>query len=557
MIRKILCLLLALVLLLPAAAAAESSPASLRVLLRRLSLADRADLALTGRYLARAENGTELLLPENAKVTVLLENRQLTLFSGGISVSAGKTLSLLRQASGETEPGIRFNLQSGFYPGDLSLSVSEDRLQPVLTLPLEKYLQGVVPYEMGDSFPEEALKAQAVCARTYALSRVNEKNAWDVVDTTNDQVFRGIPANSPKSGKAVEDTAGLVLTCDGKLITAWYSASNGGQTELPANVWGGEAPRCFAMADDPWDTANPASTVRVCTLNRNGTELSPAFVKQLRQAALADPALRERIPDEENFRLRELTGLELVTPRFPAPSRLMTQMRVSFLLPVPKAAETAGVEEGDVDITALISALPVTVTLDLFPDTVISLGLSISGANNEIITLQENETSFTLTAGRFGHGVGLSQRGAQQMAAADGKTFREILAFYFPGAVLKEYEGEKAPLPTPPPLLARDPGPAPTATPRPTLMPVTVPEPLPEGARLASVENIAEDSSLNLRAQPSAGAEILLRLLCHQKLLVLEKSDVPGWVRVRTDAAEGYVMESFLVYEEDPDAPKG
>ena len=534
MIRKILCLLLALVLLLPAAAAAESSPASLRVLLRRLSLADRADLALTGRYLARAENGTELLLPENAKVTVLLENRQLTLFSGGISVFAGKTLSLLRQASGETEPGIRFNLQSGFYPGDLSLSVSEDRLQPVLTLPLEKYLQGVVPYEMGDGFPEEALKAQAVCARTYALSRVNEKNAWDV-----------------------EDTAGLVLTCDGKLITAWYSASNGGQTELPANVWGGEAPRCFAMADDPWDTANPASTVRTCTLNRNGTELSPAFVKQLRQAALVDPALRERIPDEESFRLRELTGLELVTPRFPAPSRLMTQLKVSFLLPVPKATETAGSEEGDVDITALISALPVTVTLDLFPDTVISLGLSVSGANNEIITLQENETSFTLTAGRFGHGVGLSQRGAQQMAAADGKTFREILAFYFPGAVLKEYEGEKAPLPTPPPLLARDPGPAPTATPRPTLMPVTVPEPLPEGARLASVENIAEDSSLNLRAQPSAGAEILLRLLCHQKLLVLEKSDVPGWVRVRTDAAEGYVMESFLVYEEDPDAPKG
>ena len=104
MIRKILCLLLALVLLLPAAAAAESSPASLRVLLRRLSLADRADLALTGRYLARAENGTELLLPENAKVTVLLENRQLTLFSGGISVSAGKTLSLLRQASAKRSP---------------------------------------------------------------------------------------------------------------------------------------------------------------------------------------------------------------------------------------------------------------------------------------------------------------------------------------------------------------------------------------------------------------------------------------------------------------------
>lgn len=99
-------------------------------------------------------------------------------------------------------------------------------------------------------------------------------------------------------------------------------------------------------------------------------------------------------------------------------------------------------------------------------------------------------------------------------------------------------------------MLARDPGPAPTATPRPTLMPVT--EEPPEGALRAKVENIADDSTLNLRAQPSAGAEILMRLYRHQELMVLEKSDVPGWVHVKTDVIEGYVMESFLVYEEAP-----
>ena len=103
-------------------------------------------------------------------------------------------------------------------------------------------------------------------------------------------------------------------------------------------------------------------------------------------------------------------------------------------------------------------------------------------------------------------------------------------------------------LPTPPPPLIPDPGPAPTATPRPTLMPL--PDIMPEGARIATVENIAEDSSLNLRALPSAGAEILMRLFCHQPLLVLEQSDVPGWVYVRTDSMEGYVMESYLQYEE-------
>ena len=469
----------------------------------------------------------------------------------------GKKVTFLRQDSGDTMPGIRFNLQAGFYPGDLTLSIEEEKIQPVLTLPLETYLQGVVPYEMGDSFPEEALKAQAVCARTYALSHLDPKSAWDVVDTTNDQVFRGIPDNSPKCLAAVTGTAGLVLTCDGKLITAWYSASNGGQTELPSNIWSGNVPRCFAMTDDPWDAANQEATVRTCTLNRNGTDLSPAFVKLLRATALSNSLLRDSIPEEEEFHVQRLVSLELLTPRYAAPSRLMTQLRVTFDLtpvrpvPAPESAED-GEEEDDLDITELLSAVPVTVTLDLFPETVIALGLSVSGANNEIITLKEEETFFTLTAGRYGHGVGLSQRGAQQMAREGEKNFREILSFYFPGSTLKEYAGEPSSLPTPPPLLAQDPGPAPTATPRPTLMPVT--EIPPGSARMASVENIAEDSTLNLRAQPSAGAEILMRLCPHQKLIVLEQSDVPGWVHVKTDAIEGYVMESFLVYTENEDA---
>jgi len=568
MMKRMICLLLACILLVPAASFAKGEKASeVRVLLRRLYLTDRADLTLSGRYLARSESGPDLLLTDGAKVTILLQDQRLTLFAGGVSADMGKKLTLLRQDSGNTAPGIRFNLQAGFYPGDLSLSIEKDtdsgalRIIPILTLPVETYLQGVVPYEMGDGFPEEALKAQAVCARTYALSHLNPDAVWDVVDTTNDQVFRGIPENSPKSLQAVADTTGLVLTCDGKLITAWYGASNGGQTELPSNIWKGDVPRCFAMTDDPWDAENPESTVRISTLNRDGTDLSPAFVKLLRQAALNNPSLKDSVPEESEFRIQRLTSLELTTPRYAAPSRLMTQLQVAFeIKPVSKNGvpgdETAsegsagGEDEDDLDITELISAVPMTVTLDLFPETVIALGLSVSGANNEIITLKEDETSFTLTAGRYGHGVGLSQRGAQQMAREGEKTFREILSFYFPGAKLKEYAGETAPLPTPPPLLARDPGPAPTATPRPTLMPVT--EELPEGARRAKVENIADDSTLNLRAQPSAGAEILMRLYRHQELIVLEKSDVPGWVRVKTDVIEGYVMESFLVYEEEP-----
>ena len=250
--KKWLCLLLACFLtfslLLPAASfAADKDPGDVRVLLRRLNLTDRADLTLTGYYLVRSASGAELLFGDNAAVTVRLTGGKLILSSGSAAADLGASCTFIRQDSGDTVPGIRFNLQAGFYPGDLTLSIADGKIQPVLTLPLESYLEGVVPYEMGDSFPEEAVKAQAVCGRTYALSRMDPKAAWDVVDTTNDQVFRGIPDNSPKSSAAVADTAGLVLTCDGKLITAWYSASNGGQTELPSNIWKGDVPRCFAM----------------------------------------------------------------------------------------------------------------------------------------------------------------------------------------------------------------------------------------------------------------------------------------------------------------------
>ena len=81
---------------------------------------------------------------------------------------------------------------------------------------------------------------------------------------------------------------------------------------------------------------------------------------------------------------------------------------------------------------------------------------------------------------------------------------------------------------------------------QPPVTETAVTQELPEGARMASVENIDEDSSLNLRAQPSTAAEILMRLYWHQQLIVLEEAEVTGWLHVKTDVIEGYVMMSFL-----------
>ena len=535
---RILLLILCLALLLPqaslAAGSKKPSDAGIRVLLTRLNLKDEAWMTLEGRYLACGANGSEVLLPAGAHVTVLLRKGQLVLFHDGLSLTAGATLQLLRRQDGDIESGIRFNLLAGVYPGDLTLSAQDGVIRPVLSLPLEQYLLGVVPYEMSDSFPLEALKVQAICARTYALSRMKQNSAaeYDVVDNTNDQVFRGTPAQNENSSRAIEETAGLVLTYRDKLITAWYSASNGGQTELPGNIWSGkDIPGCFAMKDDPWDTQNPESTVRTAVLEKDGSGLSKGMLRLIRTELAKDSKLAGQLPERpEDLKVDAIRSVTLTTPRYPAPSRLMTRMEI--------ALDVCG---GTYDVT-----------LELFPETVFMLGLSVYGADNEIISVSEDETSFTLTAGRYGHGVGMSQRGAQYMASEGKKTFKQILDFYYPGVKIKRYREDTVPPPTPDPVLGETPGPAPTATPRPTLMPVT--GDLPENAWLATVEHIDDDSTLNLREKPSAGAKIVRRLYKHQTLVVLEEAEVAGWVKVKTDAVEGYVMVSFLqIKEESPD----
>ena len=104
-------------------------------------------------------------------------------------------------------------------------------LAGVNVLPLEQYLYGVVPRELGPiAFPEvEAQKAQAVAARTYAVAGLGKRasNGYDLRATTDDQVYGGFAAEHPVSSAAVDATAGLVLTHEGNLITALYSSTSG------------------------------------------------------------------------------------------------------------------------------------------------------------------------------------------------------------------------------------------------------------------------------------------------------------------------------------------
>ena len=156
---------------------------------------------------------------------------------------------------------------------------------------MEDYLLGVVPYEMSDSFPLEALKAQAVAARTYALRSQDLSQPYDLVDTTNDQVYRGYLPGNDQTERAIQETRGVCGFYRDQLAQCYYSASNGGQTELVETVWPTEEDfGYYAFGDDPYDVENPDSVVRTFEMKKTygEEETAPYTLRNLLATQLFD-----------------------------------------------------------------------------------------------------------------------------------------------------------------------------------------------------------------------------------------------------------------------------
>ncbi|MCL6447316.1 MAG: SpoIID/LytB domain-containing protein [Armatimonadetes bacterium] len=125
------------------------------------------------------------------------------------------------------------------YRGSLEIRAAGEGLTVINELPLEEYLYGVVPAEMPASWPAEALKAQAVAARSYALAQLGTygKYGFDLLATQNSQVYKGYDGENPATTKAVQETRGVVLTYQGLPVNALFHSSSGGYTENSEDVW--------------------------------------------------------------------------------------------------------------------------------------------------------------------------------------------------------------------------------------------------------------------------------------------------------------------------------
>lgn len=310
----------------------------------------------------------------------------------------------------EPDPGLW--LQQRRYRGRLQVRLEGGKLQVVNHVPLETYLTSVVGSEMPASWPQEALRAQAVAARTYALKTRKPAGLFDLRATTASQVYKGVEAETPSTQAAVQGTRGLVLTYNDALIEAVFHSSSGGSTESSGNLWAKQLPYLVSVPD--FDQASPVRDWR-----------QPLDRQQLRKA----------FPE-----LGEVRAIDVLSS---TPTGRVRQARVQgaqgqLLLSGAQLRQRLGLKSTWVRFEqeqAASATATATASQPLFE------GLAFSVLPPPPLPSQPlpSPALQLVAVGRgFGHGIGMSQWGALAMAQ-QGQSYGSILSHYYRGAQLRTF----------------------------------------------------------------------------------------------------------------------
>ncbi len=509
--RKIPLILLFLILLFVPYARAEQE---IRVRLTNRTTEYALHISLKGDY---TSEDRRMFFQKGSDLTFSTDGKVLYLHTGKLAMDLGTDWKMCTCSEKEDPSGFYFTGEKNLFEGDLRLHIENGTIVSTLYLDIETYLLGVVPYEMGESFPLEALKAQSVAARTYALASVNKGNGYDVVDSTNDQVYRGRLERNVLSEQAVNNTKGIVVTYNHEPAVCYYTASNGGYTELPEIIWPGKAYDYFKVTEDPYDLQNGKSVIKRASIKK---ERKGRGVNDPLNVFLMDAIHTTNINLGSDAKLERIEGIDADYEKDGHTVRSLL-----FTVVIDNAGESKTID----------FSVPFYGKLEQL------LELSINQYSNEVLQIINIGDAFNLETRRFGHGVGLSQRGAEQMAL-NGLYYYDILSFYYPGTTLMGIVDSEKEKPAPNQHLRFTPEPSPSPTPRPTLMPVTIPD---DQTIVGQIVNIQEDSSVNLREYPAFSGTIIRRLYLGQKMIV-ESTQDDGWVKVRTDSVEGYVRGEYV-----------
>lgn len=213
-------------------------------------------LLATGRRAATITAEGPLRVRDAAGVFHVVPSGRVTLKPGLRVVVGGVATKLAGPIAFVPSAQVQLALDGKPYRGELRVSVQDGLLQVVNHVGLDAYLRGVVPGEVPHEWPLEALKAQAVAARSYALANLVPDEAWDLYADVRSQVYEGLAVERPSTTRAVTETSGEVIAFAGKVATTYYYASSGGRTASSSDVFGIPL-RYLQSRADPWDGVSP------------------------------------------------------------------------------------------------------------------------------------------------------------------------------------------------------------------------------------------------------------------------------------------------------------
>lgn len=273
------------------------------------------------------------------------------------------------------------------YRGALELRHKSGGLTAVNIVPVDDYLRSVVPEEMPVDWPAEAIKAQSVAARSFALASRGRhaSEGYDLCTTTHCQLYTGTAAKKSASNAAIKATRGEVLTYGGKPIEALFHTDSGGMTENSEDVWGSHVPYLRAVKDTPAKTMPWTKTISRANLERK-LAAKGHDIGKVRSLALSPLAIGRSAKDRT------------------ASGRVKTMM----------VKGTKG--------TATLSG---------------TTWRSLLGLKSTLFDAKLAKDMVTFTGYGSGHGLGISQWGAERMAAK-GASYAEILHHYYTGTQLQQ-----------------------------------------------------------------------------------------------------------------------
>jgi stage II sporulation protein D len=390
----------------PGALGMQSMEPQVRVLILE---AESLPLAAQQQPLVLRIGDQRLALAAGEEVVLRLAEGELVLERGGGVERLQAAREIWLEPASRPAEGGDFQLKQRGYRGRLQVLVGGSGLRAINHVGLESYLPSVVGSEMPTSWPQAALRAQAVAARTYALRQRKPADPFDLSATVSSQVYKGVDAETPSTREAVLSTRGQVLMYGSSLANAVFHSSSGGATENSGDLWSQQLPYLVSVPD--FDQASP---VQAWQQRLEPEQLQQAFAEiggaqridvlsttstgRVRQARVSGPSGTLVVSGAQ---LRSRLGLRSTMVRFE-------------LVPSELAASE-------------LAALP---PLPLLPEQ-----YEVGGFQPQV----QLPLPSLLAVGRgYGHGVGMSQWGALGLAQR-GQSYDQILRHYYRGTELRPY----------------------------------------------------------------------------------------------------------------------